>query len=178
MNLYFRFLVFGSLLVLGSMTSLRVNAETSRIEFQAGPSYMDNHGANAAFVDLTLEERPIGDSAWRWSPDFLAGWIDGRDVPRHRDDRYTTRDDIGLVAAGVRLRYGVPGTWLRHLFFSFQPVLHTGRTQALSSGYAFASTLGWQGRRISVQVRHISNGSLHAPNRGETMVLLGLGFDP
>jgi hypothetical protein len=64
------------------------------------------------------------------------------------------------------------------LFFSFQPALHAGRTQALSSVYEFVSTLGWQGRVASIQVRHISNGSLHPPNCGETMVLLGVRLPP
>ncbi|MGH8144898.1 MAG: acyloxyacyl hydrolase, partial [Rhodanobacteraceae bacterium] len=40
--------------------------------------------------------------------------------------------------------------------------------------YEFVSTLGWQARRFSVQIRHISNGSLHEPNCGETMLLLGV----
>ena len=65
----------------------------------------------------------------------------------------------------------------RGLFLSVQPALQSGRTQALSSGYEFVSTLGWQGRHVSVQIRHVSNAGLHAPNRGETMALLGVGFD-
>jgi hypothetical protein len=36
--------------------------------------------------------------------------------------------------------------------------------------------LGWQGKHFSVQVRHISNGGFHEPNRGETMGLIGFAF--
>ena len=63
------------------------------------------------------------------------------------------------------------------MFFSLQPALHSGRTQALSSAYEFVTSVGWQGRRFSVQIRHVSNAGLHNPNRGETMALIGLGFD-
>src|SRR6185312_11098319 len=103
----------------------------------------------------------VGDSRWSWSPDVSLGWINGRDIARFRDNRYDTRDDAWLLAAGAR----------------FQPALNSGRTQALSSPYEFVSTLGWQGRRFSVQIRHVSNGDLHKPNRGETMALVGIGFD-
>ena len=110
-------------------------------------------------------------------PDVSLGWLDGRDIASFDRNRYSTRDQVWLVAGGARFRYGDAGDWYRSLFFSFQPALHTGRTQALSSPYEFVSTLGWQGRRFSVQIRHISNGDLHSPNRGETMALLGMGFD-
>lgn len=65
----------------------------------------------------------------------------------------------------------------RGWFLSFQPAVTHGRTQALSSPCEFITTLGWQGRRFSFQIRHVSNASLHQPNRGETMALLGAGFD-
>lgn len=83
-------------------------------------------------------------------------------------------DHIVLLAAGARFRYGAPGDWYHHFFFGFQPALHTGRTRALSSAYEFVSTLGWQAERFSVPICHISNGSLHEPNCGETMLLLGV----
>lgn len=146
------------------------------IELQAGRSYMDAHGAAAVFVEALSSPHRIGSSRFNWSPDISFGWIDGRDLQRYRGARYDTADAVWLLAAGVRLRYGMGNDWCRHFFFSFQPALHTGRTQALSSPYEFVSSLGWQGERFSFQLRHISNGSLHQPNRGETMALLGVRF--
>jgi hypothetical protein len=73
---------------------------------------------------------------------------------------------------------GDASDWYRSLFFSFQSAVQTGRTQALSTPCEFVSTLGWEGRRFSGQVWHISNGNLHHPNRGEIMALLGVAFDP
>lgn len=147
-----------------------------RVEVQGGRSYMDSHGTNAAFVEAVFDEHRIGGSDFTWSPDVSVGWIDGRDVSRYRYSRYSTRDNIRLVAAGARFRFADRNAWYRPLFFSFQPVWHDGRTQALSSWYEFASTLGWQGRHWSFAIRHISNGSMHEPNRGETMAVVGLAL--
>lgn len=149
---------------------------TTRWEIQAGPSYMDSNSTTAVFVESVFDEQRIGSSRFTWSPDVSLGWIDGRDVRRFRHDRYTTEQSIALIAGGLRVHYGDPGAWYRRLFVSFQPVLHGGRTQALSSAYEFASTVGWQGKHFCLQIRHISNGSLHKPNRGETMVLAGIAF--
>jgi hypothetical protein len=80
---------------------------------------------------------------------------------------------VWLFAAGARLYRGDPHGW----FLGLQAAAQDGRTQALSSGYEFVTTLGWQGRHFSVQVRHVSNAGLHEPNLGETMALVGLGFD-
>jgi len=55
--------------------------------------------------------------------------------------------------------------------------VQTGRTMALSSVGEFVNTVGWQGKYLSFQIRHISNGGTHGPNRGETMALVGVGFD-
>jgi hypothetical protein len=151
-------------------------AAAARWELQAGQSYMDYYGASTAFVEAVFAPHPLGNSRFSWAPDVSVGWIDGRDVARFRGKRYTTSDSIALLAAGIRLYGGDGDEWSRRWFLGLQPVLHTGRTQALSSVYEFATTLGWQGRRFSVQLRHISNASLHEPNRGETMALVGVAF--
>lgn len=151
-------------------------APAPRLELQAGQSYMSAKGrpALAVFLESTFLEQPIGSTRFTWTPDFSAGWIEGRGERRYRRAHYTTAEPIWLVAAGARFRYGTANDWYHHLFFSFQPALHAGRTRALSSAYEFVSTLGWQARRFSLQIRHISNGSLHEPNCGETMLLLGV----
>lgn len=148
----------------------------SGIEVQIGRSYMDSASTATVFAEGILAERPLGDSGFNWAPDVSVGWIGGRNLQRYRGARFTTDDGIWLVAAGVRIRHAAKGNPQHGLFLSFQPALHTGKTQALSSVYEFVSTIGWQGERFSFQLRHISNASFHEPNRGETMALLGMRF--
>ncbi len=159
------------------LAMLVVPATAAHLEVQGGPSYMDSYASHSAFVEGIFNVNRIGDSRWSWSPDVSLGWVEGRDVARYRDARYTTKNDVWLLAAGPRIQYGDDAHWYRHLFLSVQPALTSGRTQALSSGYEFVSTLGWQGEHLSFQIRHISNAGLHYPNRGETMALIGVGFD-
>lgn len=153
-------------------------AAATHLELQGGRSYMDAHAANAAFIEATFAPHALGDSGrFDWSPDVSAGWINGRDVYRYRGASYDTSHSVGLLAAGARFHYGAPDAWYRPLFFSFQLAGTTQTTQALSSHYQFVSTLGWQGKHLSLQIRHISNGGFNGPNRGETMALVGVGFD-
>lgn len=160
-----------------SLAALTLPA-AARVEIEGGRSYMESYATNAAFVEaVSAAPRPIGNTRFSWSPDVSLGWIGGRDLQRFRHSHYRTRGDVWLLAGGARFRYGDGEGWYRRLFFSFQPALQGGRTQALSSGYEFVSTLGWQGQHLSVQLRHVSNGGLHRPNRGETMALVGVGFD-
>lgn len=138
---------------------------------------MDSYGTNTAFVEVVLDEHRIGNSNFSWSPDVSLGWINGRSVERFRYRHFSTDNAIWLVAGGARLHYGAPGDWYHHLYYSLQGALLSGRSQALSSTGQFANTVGWQGQRWSFQIRHLSNGGLHDPNRGETMALVGLAFD-
>lgn len=149
----------------------------AHLELQGGRSYMNRYPTNAAFVEGVFNTHAIGGSRWRWSPDVSVGWVGRRDVARYRNNLYTTKDDIWLLAAGPRFQFGDDGDWYHHLFVSVQPAVISGRTQALSSGYQFVSTVGWQGRHLSFLIRHISNAGLHEPNRGETMALVGVGFN-
>jgi len=162
-----------------SSHALATEADPSpvHIEAQLGRSYMDSFGTNAGFLEATFREYSMGQTPFTWSPDISTGWINGRNLAWYTRYALGTEDKIWIVAAGIRLRYGGDASYMHHFFFSFQPSLHTGRTQALSSPYEFVSTLGWQGSRVSLQIRHISNGSLHAPNRGETMILIGFGLN-
>lgn len=152
-------------------------AAAAHVEVQGGRSYMDNYGSDALFVEGVFAESRMGNSRFTWSPDVSLGWIDGRDLVHFNGARYGTKDSVTLISAGARFRYGDADAWYHSLFFSFQPALQTGRTIALSSSYEFVSSLGWQGRHLSFQLRHISDGGLHGPNRGETMALVGVGFD-
>jgi hypothetical protein len=156
-------------------------ASAARFELQLGRSYMDSYGAGTAFLEGVFAEHPLGDTGLTWSPDASLGWIDGRDAGlrqryRYSGYNYSAHPQSWIGAGGVRLRFADDNAWYRPLFFSFQPAVHGGRTLALSSSYEFVSTLGWQAKHWSVQVRHISNGELHEPNRGETMLLLGIAL--
>jgi hypothetical protein len=168
-----------SAFALGLLAVLPATAATAatRLEVQAGRSYMDSHGTNAGFVEAVFAAQPLGHTRFTWSPDVSLGWIDGRNVARYDYSRYTTREAVALAAGGARFHRGDAGDWYQPLFFSFQVAATNHTTQALSSHYQFVSTLGWQAKHFSVSIRHISNGSLHAPNRGETMALVGLAFD-
>lgn len=150
---------------------------TTHVEVQGGRSYMDSYGTNTAFVEAVFAPRAIGTSRFTWSPDVSAGWIDGRGISKYRQTTYTARPSVALVAAGARFRTSDESAWYRPLFFSFQVAGTNHTTQALSSHYQFVSTLGLQFDHLSLALRHISNGSLHDPNRGETMALVGVGFD-
>ena len=51
-----------------------------------------------------------------------------------------------------------------------------GTYPALSSSYEFTYTIGWQAKHWMMGIRHSSNAYLHEPNRGESVLLLGLTF--
>jgi len=162
-----------------SLASVAVPAAAqTHLEIQGGRSYMDDHGTNVFFLESVFDARQIGQSRFTWSPDVSIGYVKGRDLGHYADSHPGTKNDVWVGAAGARLHYGSEGDWYRPFFFSFQ-VAGTagGHTQALSSDYEFVSTLGWQYKNISFQIRHISNGSFQEPNRGETMGLVGIGFD-
>lgn len=157
--------------------ALAFDASTLRVELQGGRSYMDSRGTKAAFIESIWPESSIGSSRFTWAPDFSTGWIDGRNVAKYRYSKYDVTSNIWLLAGGARFRYGDASNWYHNFFFSFQGAGQLGRTQALSTHYEFISTLGWQWKALSLQIRHISNGSTGGPNRGETMGLVGVGYN-
>jgi hypothetical protein len=163
------------------LVSVSVVAADPQFSVEGGVSFLGgyfawNQGTPVVFGEMVLDDHSFGSSYFTWAPDITGGWIDGRDIANFRYDRYTTRDHIWMLAGGVRFQYGAPNAWYRPLFFSFQPSLHTGRTQGLSSSYEFTSTLGWQGKHWMFALRHSSNAWLHMPNRGENMLLAGITF--
>ena len=149
----------------------------TRLEVQAGRSYMDSHGTHVGFVEAVFAPYAIGNTRFTLSPDVSAGWIEGRNLAQFNGARYGTRPSVALVAAGARLRTTDESAWYHPVFFSFQVAGTNHTTQALSTHYQFVSTLGLQFNHVSVGIRHISNGAIHKPNRGETMAVVGLGFD-
>lgn len=166
-------------LCLPLIASLSVPAGAAPLlSFEVGGSFTDPYVVPAVFLESVLDSRRLGSSNFDWAPDFSLGWIGGRDTGRLDEDGYTSTDAIVIAAAGVRFRYAPPDGSPARWFFSFQPALQSGRTVSLSSAYEFVSTAGWQGERMSVQLRHVSNASLHGPNLGETMLLVGVALSP
>jgi hypothetical protein len=159
-----------------SLLVTRASTAETRIEIQGGPSYMDNNSAAAIFVEAMGGGRGIGLSDMSLQPVASLGWIDGRNVARYDGTRYSAQRDTEVIAGGARLHAGGQQAWYRRLFFGFELAYNQQATRALSSHYEFMSSLGWQGKRFSFQLRHISNGGIHDPNRGETMALVGMGF--
>ncbi|HEX7817652.1 acyloxyacyl hydrolase [Dyella sp.] len=154
-----------------------VPAAAARLEIQGGRSYMDSYGTNVGFLELTAGERQLGHSNFTWSADFSLGYINGRDIARYRNTHYGTTDDVKLFAGGVRFQYGDDEDWYHGFFWSPQVAVLSGKTIALSSSGEFVNTIGYQFQHWSLQVRHISNAGIHDPNRGETMALVGIGFN-
>lgn len=154
-------------------------ADEATFSLEGGQSVMGDGFASrdrvpAIFGEVVWNERNIGASQFTWAPDVIGGWIDGRNL--QKVDHYSTSDHIWLVGAGLRFRYGTHAAWYHPFFLSLQPSLHTGRTPALSSSYEFTYTIGWQEEHWMVGIRHSSNAYLHEPNRGESMVLVGVTF--
>jgi hypothetical protein len=140
-------------------------AQDAGIEVSYGRSYtLRHHWTDVAFVEWSGTSRPL----WRlqWAPALGLGRFQAR------DSRLGNRLDrtVWVGAAGARAYL-----W-RGAFFGFQLAATGGRTDALSTPYEFVSSLGWQGRHWVLMVRHISNGDLHKPNHGETMLLAGIRF--
>ncbi len=126
----------------------------------------------AAFVAVTGGTRPftLGGHRLDWAPEAELGWIGPRPVtPQNTHENLT--HPVWMAMGGARLS----GFW-RQAFFGFDVALAKNRSGTLSSPYEFVSTLGWQGGHYLVALRHISNASLHEPNLGETMLLLGVRF--
>ncbi|TAN08240.1 MAG: lipid A 3-O-deacylase [Rhodanobacteraceae bacterium] len=140
-------------------------AAQARVEVSAGRSFTSHHQwTDAGFIEWVGAARPV----WRlhWAPAFGLGRFSAR---RNSTD-LRLHHAVWVGAAGARLYL-----W-RQAFFGSQAAATGGRTDALSSPYEFVSSLGWQGRHWQLLVRHISNGDLHKPNHGETMLLVGMAF--
>ncbi len=146
-----------------------------RIEINGGGSYSDGYWTSTAWAEAIFGDHGIGNGRFTWSPDFSLGYIDGREIKRYGD---AVSDDIWLLAGGVRFHYGISGDWYHHLFWTTQVAAQAGRTLALSSGGEFVNSIGWQANHWSFQVRHVSNAGIKGSNRGETMALVGVAFNP
>lgn len=160
-----RTFVWSAILALIAIT-VSPSSHAANVDISAGRSVTSKHRwTTSAFLDVTTATHTF--EGVQWQPAFALGWVQGR--RRTFDDM---DHDVYIGAAGIRL----PDFW-RHAFFSFQLAAAAGRTDALSSGGQFVSTLGWQQAHWQAMVRHISNGEVFGgKNLGETMVLVGVRF--
>jgi len=146
-----------------------------RIEINGGRSYSDGYWTNTAWIEGIWGEHAFGNSQFSWAPAAAVGFINGRNVSRYGNK---VSDDVWLGAGGIRMRYGAAGDWYHHLFWTSQIAVQSGRTLALSSGGEFVNSVGWTGEHWTFQIRHASNAGIKGSNRGETMALIGLAFNP
>ena len=164
-----------STLMLGTMLllSMASTAHAATFDLLGGRSKTsDWRWTDAAFLAAMGKAHPftLGDHHLSWAPDAELGWIGPLPVTAQNAHENLTHP-VWLAMGGARLS----GFW-RQAFFGFDLALTKDRSDALSSPYEFVSTLGWQGDRYLVALRHISNASFHEPNLGETMLLLGVRF--
>ncbi len=141
-------------------------AQAGRVEFSAGRSWtlLPRHYTAVAFAEW------IGDPVPVWRLRFAPAFALGHFAPRPNPPNARLDHAVWLGAAGARLYL-----W-RSLYLGFALATSHGKTDALSTPYEFMSSLGWQGGHWQVMFRHVSNGDLHEPNHGETMLLAGLAF--
>ncbi|MBB6184730.1 lipid A 3-O-deacylase [Oleiagrimonas soli] len=159
---------FIALLALGSLFAAAPNARADDggvdATISVGRSTTSSHRwTNVGFIDVTTRTHDF--KGLHWKPAYTLGWVDSRSTRADDLDH-----NVFVGAAGVRLV-----DWWGGAFFSFQLGAAGGRTDALSSSEQFVSSLGWQGHRWQVMVRHISNGDFFGgKNLGETMLLVGV----
>jgi hypothetical protein len=154
-------------MLLPAALALAMNcAQAADVDVAAGASAtVGVRWTETVFVDITGDARD-----WRgvhWEPMASIGFL------ASRNDRQDDLDhDVFVAGAGIRLV-----GWWRGAFIGFEGGWADQTTDALSSHAQFISTLGWQGDRFVLMLRHISNGNLFGGrNLGETMLLAGLRF--
>lgn len=104
----------------------------------------------------------VGEQRMPW--ELSIGHIAERDDTVEAPSPTTT-----FIAVGRRL------TW-RNWFLSSGIALVDADNEILSGYGQFITGLGWRGKHLTVNVRHISNASTTGRNRGETFLLVGYAW--
>ncbi len=106
-------------------------------------------------------------SSHRHPWEITGGFISGRDS----SSREISRDTVYVSLAR---RYLHSSGW----YFAGGIALAStnGNDEVLSGPFQFVNGIGWQGQRIVVTFRHMSNGSTRGRNRGENLLTLGWRF--
>lgn len=101
----------------------------------------------------------------RFPWEFIAGFINGRGAIN-----VSTVPDQYFAGVSKRVNF------LDNFYASFGVALNDRDTEVLSGHVQFQSALGWHYQRIGLSIRHLSNGGIEGKNRGETFLLLQVGF--
>ena len=105
----------------------------------------------------------------------MLSWVGAQKYPwevsighlAERDDTVDAQSPTTtFVAVGRRINW-------RQWFLSTGIALVDADNEILSGYGQFITGLGWRGKHLTVNVRHISNASTTGRNRGETFLLVG-----
>ncbi|HEX5953770.1 MAG TPA: hypothetical protein VFY94_11410 [Rhodanobacteraceae bacterium] len=141
-------------------------AWSAGFDLAAGPSLTSSERTTVAVFASVFGESP-DDGRAHVEPIATVGWVGARNT--RRDD---LNHEVFLAGGGVRVVAADPD-W----FLSEQLAATSTRTDALSSGFEFMTSAGWQHGHFVVMLRHISNAHLFGgKNLGETMLLAGIKF--
>jgi len=133
-----------------------------------GASFSEHDWTPAATLEAGGYLRALGERGLQWRPVAALTVVDG-----HAHDWRAGTDKTVWVGSGGAAFSLRDGGW----FLALQAGAASRTTPALSSHLQFVSSLGWQGRRLRLQLRHISNGRIGGgPNLGESMALMGVRF--
>lgn len=133
---------------------------SAKYEWSAG--YADRIDSKAAYTThltwLSSQRHP-------W--EVTGGFITGRDS----SSREISPDTLYVSLAR---RYVHSSGW----YFAGGIALTStdGNDEVLSGPFQFVNGIGWQGERIVVTFRHMSNGSTRGRNRGENLLTVGWRF--
>lgn len=141
-------------------------AQAAQWSVSAGASVSEHDWTPAAALDVAGDARNFESGRLQWRPVAALTAVAGHEATwRPGSDRHVW---VGSGGAALSLR---DSGW----FFAFQAGAADRTTPGLSSHLQFVSSLGWQGRRLRLQLRHISNGRIGGgANLGESMLLVGV----
>jgi len=145
-------LVLLLLLGLGAATAARADGEIGL----GVTDEIDGTNTEAAMVSWLSEQR------YPW--EVSIGHLEERD-----EDTLAPSPSTTFVAVGRRINW-------RNWFLSTGIALVDCDNDILSGHGQFITGLGWRGKSLTVNVRHLSNASTTGRNRGETFLLVGYAW--
>ena len=137
--------------------SAATHAREWHMEMAAGPvDEIDGKRTGAAMLSWVSDDRHPHEISIGYLHE--RSFADGPGSPR-----------VTMISATRRLTWG---RW----FWVNGVALIDGQSEALSSFYQFINGPGWQGDRVTISFRHMSNANLRGRNRGENLLLIGWRF--
>lgn len=138
-------------------TAEPVHSREWHMEIAAGPvDEIDGDRTSAAMFSWVSDDRH--------PHEISIGYLHER-----RGDLGRTSPRVVMVSATRRFTWG-RWFWVNGL------ALIDGQSEALSSFYQFINGPGWQGDRVTISFRHMSNANLRGRNRGENLLLIAWRF--